>query len=118
MATYTRIELRTQVMAELGMDDAIEAADAAEARVVNDRIQQVLEYLNDQGLIPFDLDSDAIPAPYMQAITPIVAARLVSTYGLSQRKALIEADAERGMRDLRRLKAQPYYGTPVQATYF
>lgn len=118
MATYTRIDLRTQVMAELGMDDSIAAADAAEAVFVNDRIQQVLEVLHDEGLIPFDLETDAIPAPYMVALTPVVAARLVSAYGLPQRKPLIEADAERGMRELRRLKARPYFGTPVAATYY
>lgn len=118
MATFTRAELRNRVLGRLGVLDAGSAPSAEDAADVDTHIQSVLEELYDDGLIPFDLDSDAIPAPYLIPLSFLVALPLVPDYGMQARELTIAAGAERGMRTLRRLKAKPYYGAPQVATYY
>ncbi len=118
MATFARADLCRRVLGRLGVLDAGEAVEAEDSADVLDAIQCTLEELADEGLIPFDLEGDAIPAPYMNALSYIVALPLVDDYGKGERLQSIAAGCERGMRRLRKLKAPPYFGTPQQATYY
>jgi hypothetical protein len=118
VATYTRTDLRDSVLRELGVLDAVEAAEAEDAVMADERCQQQLEALYDDGLIPFDLDSDAIPARYFIPLVRVIAEALILPYGQQSRAELMLRNAEQGMRALRRLKAQPHYGAPQQADYF
>jgi hypothetical protein len=118
MATYTRAQLRNQVMEELGLIEASEAPDAGDATLVNARCQQKLEELAERGFIPFDLDSDAIPAKYMPALVKQIAPLLVGPFGLAARRGDIEAQAMQGMAELCRLRQADYIATPTQANYF
>lgn len=118
MATYTRADLCRRVLGRLGALDAGEAVEADDSRDVLDAIQCTLEELSDDGLVPFDLEGDVIPAPYMIPLSYLVALTLVVDYGAQSREMGIAAGADRGMRRLRKLKAQPYFGTPQQATYY
>lgn len=118
MATYTRADLRDAVLQELGVMDPAEAPDAESAKLADDRCQQQLEYLYDDGLIPFDLDSDEVPARYFIPLVRVISECLILPYGQQSRAEVMARNSERGMRDLRRLKAEPYYGTPAQAAYF
>lgn len=117
MATYTRDELRNAVLQELGVLDAVEAPEAEDAVLADDRCQQQLELLNDDGLIPFDLDG-VIPARYFIPLTQVIAYQLMMPYGQLGRAEILAANHERGIRSLRRLKARPYYGAPVPSEYF
>ncbi len=118
MATYTRIELRNAVMHDLAVLDAQEAPLAEDAELVTKRVQATLELLNDEGLIPFDLDGDEIPARYLVPLVQVIAPTLLGAFGKLDEKGPRDADAREGMRALRRLKAAPYFGTPAQANYF
>lgn len=118
MATFGRAELRNHVLMDLGIYDPTEAPEAEDAQDVDVRAQSILEYLSGEGLIPFDLDSDDFPSPYLVPLAAIIAATLVNTYGVLERKTAIEADAAKGMKCLRRMKAQPYFGTVAAADYF
>ena len=118
MATYLRNDLRNSVMFDLTVLDANEAPSAEDSAFVLDRIQQALEELADEGLIPFDLDSDAIPAPYMVPLTRVIVPTLALAYGKGDKLAMYEAHAMQGMKSLRKLKAKPYFGTPAPADYF
>ncbi len=118
MATYTRNELRNAVMYELTILDADEAPEAADAVLVNDRVQQTLEGLYEDGLIPFDLDADAIPARFVVPLVKVIAPTLAMAFGQSDKVATYEIRAEAGMRELRRLKASPYWGAAQQSEYF
>lgn len=117
MATYTRTDLRDAVLVELGVKDAQEATQAVDAVLADDRCQQKLELLNEAGLVPFDFDS-AIPARYFHPLVQVIADALVSPYGFTDRAGYFAANAERGMRDLYRLKAQPYFGQTSKGQYF
>ena len=105
-------------MFDLAILDASSAPDAADSVLVLDRIQQTLEELADAGLIPFDLDSDAIPAPYMIPLTRIIVPTLAMAYGKHDKLAVYAPLAQEGMRALRRLKAPDYYGAVCPANYF
>lgn len=113
MATYTRAELRNAVLHELGVLDAVEAAEAEDAVLADDRCQQQLEMLADSGLVQFDVDG-AIPARYFIPLVRVIADTLSMAYGVSDRAVMLAQNAERGMRDLYRLKNQPTYpATPA-----
>ncbi|KRA74264.1 hypothetical protein ASD78_12285 [Lysobacter sp. Root667] len=118
MATFTRAELRNQVLGRLGVYDPNVAPTAADAKLVDDSIQNVLEELYTDGLIPFDVDTDALPSPYMIPLSFIAAQPLVLDFGVSQRQDQIDAGTERGMRRLRRLRAAPYVGGTVKSEYY
>ncbi len=118
MAVYSRNDLRNAVMFDLAILDANEAPSAEDSAFVLDRVQQTLEMLADDGLIPFDLDSDSIPAPYMVPLARVIAPTLALAYGKADKLSLYEALAESGMKALRRLKVKPYMGTPAAASYY
>lgn len=119
MAQYSKADLVKSVLLKLGVLDPYEAPEAEDSVGVLQEAQAVLEELYDRSLIPFDLDGDEIPAPFLIPLTFLVAQPLMADYGVSsEREARIERGAERGMRTLARLKAQPYHGNPQQATYF
>lgn len=117
MATYSRTELRNGVLTELGVIDAQEVMPAEDAKLADDRCQQQLELLADQGLVQFNVDG-TIPARYFIPLVRVIADGLVMAYGVVSRAQAIATNAERGMRDLYRLKAQPYYGQPSKGTYY
>ena len=117
MATYTRIQLRNAVLQELGVVDAEAAPSPEDAVIADDRCQQQLEYLYDQGLISFDLDGD-IPARFFVPLVLVIAPALILPYGVTSRATLLLAGARGGMAALSRLKAHRYMGTTQTAEYF
>lgn len=117
MATYSREELVRDVLLELGMLDPNEAPEAEDAACVGRKIQTVLEELNDEGLIPFQLEAE-IPARYMGPITYIVARELVMQYGVLSRADVLENRAQGAYGRLWKLREQTASDDPVKATYF
>lgn len=118
MATYTRDQFVRAVLQEIGVQDANSAPSAADSVLANDRAQQVFETLSHDGLIPFDLDSDTIPAPYFLALVQVVAPHLAVPFGIASRAEMLEVRGQMAMRTLRRLKAQPHFGTVAPAAYY
>jgi hypothetical protein len=119
MATHTKAQLRDQVMYDLGILDAATAASAEDSVFVLARIQQEMERLLEYGLLPFDIDGDAIPAAYMVPLARVVAPTLCTAYGKQGDLGIFGPLADEGMRELRRLKAKPYFGSaPATAEYF
>lgn len=117
MATYTRTDLRNAVLQELGVVDAQGAPDEADAVLADDRCQQQLEYLYDQGLIPFDLDAD-IPARFFMPLVRVIAPALIAPFGVMSRAPFLTAGAQGGMAALAKLKAHRYMGAVQTAEYF
>jgi hypothetical protein len=108
---YSRIDLREAVLTEMGVKDPQESTAAHDAVLVDERCQQKLEMLADDGLVQFDIDGD-IPGRYFIPLVQVIAPELVNAYGISdQRVNAIMANAQRAMRDLYRMKTPPYYGS-------
>lgn len=118
MTTYSRADLRDQVMEEIQVKEGEETPNADDAALVSRRCQQKLERLAEDGLIPFDLDSDAIPAPYMIPLAQVIAPTCLGAFGMNARRGEFEALAEIGMKELWRLRQQPHYGATVAGIYF
>lgn len=117
MATYTRTDLRNAVLQELGVIDAQGAPSENDAVLADQRCLQQLEYLYDQGLIPFDLDAD-IPARFFIPLVLVIAPALIAPFGVVSRAQLLLAGGKGGMAALAKLKAHRYMGTPQRADYF
>ena len=117
MATYTRAEFVRAVLMEIGVLDANTSPDAADNVLADDRTQQVFESLDDDGLIPFDVDG-AIPARYFLPLVWVVADALIAPFGQASRAQSAAINAEKGRRALQRLKQADYVSAPTPATYF
>lgn len=117
MATYSRTDLRNAVLQEIGVVDGQGAPSAEDAVLADDKCQQQLEFLYDQGLIPFDLDGE-IPARYFLPLVQAIAPLFIGPFGLASRAKALYAGGQVGMRALSRLKAGRYMGTVQQAEYF
>lgn len=117
MATYPRQNLVRDVLIELGVLDANESPSAADYVTVNDRAQQIMEALYEEGLIPFDLDA-AIPGRYMRPLVKVIAGELVANYGVSSRADLLLAQMAEGVRELWKLRDRQAVESFSRATYF
>jgi len=117
MATYTRAQLRDAVLRELGVLDAQEVPSAEEAELADDRCQQELEYLFDQGFIQFDINGP-IEAKYLLPLAWIIAYNLMLPYGVLSRANELLANHGHGMKRLSRLKEGDYWGEPAQTEYY
>ena len=111
----TRADLRQMAVEEATIIGAGETLTGDDFDYVERRIDSRLEYLATEGLTPFDIQG-VIPQAYMLPLARVIAADLAPGHGMDVQKAA--ALGEAGMRELRRLKAKPYFGTPNKATYY
>ena len=121
MATYKKLELCLAALGELGVLDgqSTQGNPSPDDEKLAEQVrQQEMEYLYDQGLIPFDIDTDEIPARFFSPLKMIIAEALILPFGVISRSQFIEAKAEKAMQKLSRLKNHRYMGTPVQTEYF
>lgn len=118
MATNTKSELRDDVLRELNALAAGQTAGAEDAALVESRIQNVLEMLDDEEVITWNIDSDDIPSLSYLPLIPLVAATLAGAFGQQARAAEFETKSERALRTLRRQAQLPYVPTTAQANYF
>jgi hypothetical protein len=117
MATYSRQQLVRRILTELTVLDANEAPEAEDFDLVNERAQQKLESLYEEGLIPFDIDSD-IPARFFIPLAHIIAAESYLPFGAQHMADELMAGAQRGVSRLWRLRNKAYFSNPTQADYF
>jgi len=119
MATYRRDELALRALRLLDVVSATEAPEAEDAADARQYAQGLLETLHGDGLIPFDLDGDEIPAPFFLPLAYLLAHAMLPEYGaFGAREANIAAHADGARRTLYRLTAKPYSGATLPAEYF
>lgn len=117
MAVYSRDELNRAALMEIGALDANEAPEAEDNVLANDRAQQLLEELYEDGLIPFDVDG-SIPARYFRPLTTKLALALVDPFGAYDRQAPLQQKEIDADRRLRKLKQRGYLPTVTAVDYF
>ena len=118
MATFKRSDLQRAVLLEVGALDAREAMEADDQQQANAVCQQELERLDDLGLVPFDIDSDEIPAAHFRPLVMVIAALLVPAYGAFERSQMLMANAAEGEKRLHKLRQPKYVAVETPATYF
>lgn len=117
MTTYTREDLRDAVLGELGAIDPNEPPSPEDAKLANDRCQQVLEMMYEEGLVWWDIDGD-LPARAFLPTAQYVARELIVPYGAFQRATFITTNAERAEDKLWELKGQANVGLTQTTDYF
>ncbi len=103
------------VAEEAGVIAAGETLAAADVTYIERRIASMLGQLYTDGLVPFDIDGE-IPDAYTLPLAQVMAIQIAAGFGLVTPDMAPKAGV--GMNALRRLKARPHYGSPVQATYY
>jgi hypothetical protein len=117
MATYPRQNLVRDCLLEIGILDPNESPAAEDYVAANAIVQQRLEGLYEEGLIPFNLDG-AVPARFMRPLVKVIAAELMAAYGVQSRAELTLARSAEGMRDLWALRDQTQIDATTRAAYF
>jgi hypothetical protein len=92
-----------------------ETLSAEDNDYLNRRIASKLAFLLTEGLIPFDIEG-TIPEAYMIPLARAIAGEIAPGFGMDV--ATAKSLEQEGVRNLRRLKAKPYFGTPNKATYY
>lgn len=118
MATYTRTQAYRDVLLKLGQIDADEPTPAADFITVRDAYQQEIEFLYERGLIPFDLDTDQIPARFYRAIVAKVAYALLNDYSAFDRKDTLFKDSEDAETRLNQLRQKDQLQQTTSAEFF
>ncbi|TWI04805.1 hypothetical protein IP90_00943 [Luteimonas cucumeris] len=111
----TRTDLRQMVAEEAGVIAAGETLSAADNDYIERRIVSVLDTLNEEGLLPFDIDG-TIPARYLLPTARVIAVHVAVGFGMPL--DTLAPLADQGMKQLRRSKSKPHVGTPAQSTYY
>lgn len=111
----SRADLRLMIGEEAGVIAAGETLQPADQDYIDRRTESRLAELYDAGLTPFDIEG-TIPQAYMLPLARVIAAEIAPGFGMNVPEA--ESLAEKGMRALRRLKAEPYAGETQRATYY
>lgn len=119
MATYQREDLIRRSLCILGVIAADEAPEAEAAADAGQYLQSMLEELHGDGLIPFDVDGNDVPAAFMLPLARKLAHAMLPEYGsFGAREANLAGWAADAQRSLYRLNAKPYAGSTLPAEYF
>ena len=118
MATYTREQLVRRSLEELGVLDADDAPEANDYAIANDHTQEMLEMLYEDGFIPFDVDTNAIPARYFLPLVSKVAYRLMTPFSAFDRQEILAVNDQGADRRLAKLLQKSDTPTVTQAEYF
>jgi hypothetical protein len=117
MATYTRSELATRVLRDLGLLGADETASAADLDWAEETITSTFAALAGKGIRIWDSSEDAVSETYFVLISHRVGADVAPAFGLMTIADAVTARAALE-RDLRTLSAQQPTGSVLPADYF
>lgn len=118
MATYTRESLIQRILFRLGVQDPNEDVAAEDFELVNDGVQQKLEELYRKGYIPFDVDTNAIPARYFLALVGVCAVQFIDDFSAYDRTTTLASGQQAGMRTLQEFVEEAQLEEPTAADYF
>jgi hypothetical protein len=126
MTNYTKAELRNSALEAILVKDIHESVSAADAALVDDEAQRLIEYLEDEALITFDASSttttENIQGRVFNAIRDMLAEIIAPKYGVMPRQVVgprgPESMYENALRRLRRSVADDPDDVPARAIYF
>lgn len=117
MSVKTKIELRDDVLRKLNVLAAGQVASAEDAELVEARIESVLDELDDESLLTWDVAND-IPGKAYLPLVAIVAYTMIGDFGQQARAQELASDAAGAERRLRRQAGRSLGPSTVQATYY
>lgn len=117
MTTYTKAELATRVLRDLGLLGAEETATAADQEFAEETISSEMALLAAKGINVWNASEDSIPSEYLTTLSRRIGLAMAPAYGLAD-----EAKAQAAMvlaeRDLRTLGATPATGSVAESDFF
>lgn len=113
MTSRSKDALRNEALLDLGVIAAGQTAPGNDATSVSNKLQDMLEYLEDENLLIFDFttagNTENIPSRIYQALLDMLIYRIGPSYGKPQPIELWES----GLRRLRRSVLAGTDDTPV-----
>lgn len=115
---YTRTQLATRILKDLGLVDARETPEAADTAWVEETIASVAGQLAIDGIHIWGGSDQSLPEPYLVALSKRIGLDVGPSYGLFS-IAEAELAKEAANNSLRRLSGSPQKTGAVQtAEYF
>jgi hypothetical protein len=117
MTTYSRADLATRVLKDLGLIAAEETPSATDLDWASETVSTEVALLSGIGMPIWNGSDMSVPVEYLGSLSRRIGAAIGPSFGL-----MSPADAERTMlvteQNLRKLATVPATGTVQQAEYF
>jgi hypothetical protein len=117
MTTYSRADLATRVLKDLGLIAAEETPSATDLDWASETVSTEVALLSGIGMPIWNGSDMSVPVEYLGSLSRRIGAAIAPSFGL-----MSPADAERTMlvteQNLRKLAAVPATGSVQQAEYF
>jgi hypothetical protein len=117
MTTYTKSELATRVLRDLGLLGSEETASSADLDWTEQTISAAFASLQAKGIRIWDASEDAISDQYLVLLSQRIGLDVAPAFGLM---TIADATAAKPVveRDLRTLSAQPPTGSVADVNYY
>lgn len=117
MTTYSRSELATRVLKDLGLVDARETPDADDLEWAEETVASVTAQLATEGVTIANGSDEALPLEYLVQLSKRIGLDVGPSFGLF---SIAEAEAAKPIANaaLRRMNAKPATGSIAEATYY
>lgn len=117
MTTYTRSELATRVLKDLGLVGAEETPSDADLSWASETIASETAMLSAKGIVIWNGSDQALPLEYLSVLSRRIGLAVAPSFGLTDlataQLAMTEAE-----KDLRRLAATAPTYEPVVSNYY
>ena len=117
--TRTRAQLRIAIASKLGLLMEGNTVSGNDSTIIDDGIDNIFRELEDQGLLRFDIEGDAIEVNVFSPIVFLVADSLAEDFGLpTESAARIAAKAQMALAKIKEAAFEGAQNTVTQIEYF
>src|SRR5688572_20815420 len=115
MTTYSRSDLATRVLKDLGITGATESPTADDLSWAEETIASVTAQLATEGIVIWNGSDEVLPAEYLVALSKRICLDVGPSFGLY---TIAEAEAAKPVANatLRRMNAKPPTGAVAEST--
>lgn len=117
MTTYSRSDLATRVLKDLGLLSANETASSDDLSWAEETISSEVALLAAKGIVIWNGSDQAVPLEYLSVLSRRIGLALAPSFGLTD-LASAQLAMTAAEKDLRRLAAQPATYNAAPADYF
>lgn len=117
MTTYSKSDLATRVLRDLGIADAREDADADDIAWVEETISSVIMQLQTENIFVWDGSDEIVPQEYLVQLSKRIGLDVGPSFGLFS-IAQAEVAKKEANNTLRKMNAKPATGSTVDVDYF
>lgn len=117
--TRTRAQLRIAIASKLGILMEGNTVSGNDSTIIDDGIDNIFRELDDQGLIRFDIEGDAIGVNVYSSLAFLIADSLAEDFGLpTETAARLNAKSDIAMSKIREAAFEGAQNTVTRIEYF